>query len=78
MGMLQITDTDLISNLGKYLLLASKEDIHITKNGVDIAILTAPRKKASVIDELTGVIPNDGFDVKKARMERLSRYEGIN
>jgi hypothetical protein len=73
---MHITDSDFQSNLAKYLLLASKEDIHITRNGVDIAILTAPRKKASVIDELTGVIPNDGFDEKKARTERLSRYEG--
>jgi prevent-host-death family protein len=73
--MLQITATDLKSNLGRYLELVSHEEIHITKNGVDIAVLTAPKQRASVIDELRGVIPDDGITAKKAREERISGYE---
>lgn len=35
-----ITATELKTNIGKYLSLASKEDIIITKNGKSIAKLT--------------------------------------
>ncbi len=73
--MIQITATDFKANLGKYLNIANEEDIVITKNGMDVAVLTAPKKKPSVIDELVGIIPNDGTDLKASREERLKRYE---
>jgi len=73
--MLRITATDLKTNLGKYLGMVGRDDIHITKNGTDIAILSAPKPRASVIDELRGVIPDDGITAKKAREERIARYE---
>ena len=73
--MIQTTATDFKSNLGKYLSLVSKEEIHITKNGMDIAVLTAPKPRPSVIDELVGVIPDDGTDVKDVRAERRRRHE---
>lgn len=69
---LQITATDFKSNLGKYLTLVHREEIHITKNGVDIAVLSAPKPRLSVVDELRGVIPAD-IDVRAARAERLAR-----
>ena len=68
--MIQVTATDFKANFGKYLTLAGKEDIHITKNGADAAILIPPKPKPSVIDEITGVIPDDGYTVKEARAER--------
>ena len=37
-----ITATELRKNIGKYLSLASSEDIYITKNGRITAMLTAP------------------------------------
>jgi len=74
--MLQVTATDFKTNLGKYLNLVSKENIHITKNGVDIAILVPPPQKPSIIDELLGVIPDDGFTVKQSRQQRRLAHEG--
>ena len=37
-----ISATEFKNNLGKYLTLAAKEDIYITKNGKSIAKLTSP------------------------------------
>ena len=37
---MQITATELKNNIGRYLALAAKEDIYITKNGKSIAKLT--------------------------------------
>ena len=68
--MLQVTATDFKTNFGKYLNLAGKEEIHITKNGINVAVLIPPKARASVIDELIGVIPNDGYTVKQARADR--------
>ena len=39
---MSITATELKLNLGKYLLLAEKEDVFITKNGKVVAKLTNP------------------------------------
>jgi len=72
--MVQVTATELKINLGKYLNLAGREEIHITKNGMDVAVLAAPRARPSIIDDLVGVIPNDGFNVKQARITRRKRH----
>jgi hypothetical protein len=37
---------------------------------MDVAILIPPKRQPSVIDELIGVIPDDGYDVKQARADR--------
>ena len=75
--MLQITATDFKANLGKYLARARREDIHITKNGADIAVLTAPKTKTGWVDEITGIIPNmSDDDVKKFETERLAEKHG--
>ena len=42
-----ITATEFKNNFGKYLLLAAKEDIFITKNGKTIAKLTSPYQNKS-------------------------------
>lgn len=65
--MQQITATELKKNLGKYLLLVNKEDIIITRNGIPVAQLTLPKdKKVSLVNQLTGVIPNDDNSLKKS------------
>ena len=77
--MIQTTATDLKMNLGKYLSLARKQDIHITKNGADIAVLTAPKSRNNWVDELAGVIPNEDIDVKQYKTERLiKKHEGLD
>ena len=77
--MIQITATDLKTNLGKYLLLVGREDIHITKNGRDIAVLTVPKGRRNWVDDLTGIIPNADMDPKIIKAERLAqRYEGLD
>ena len=54
---MNITATELKNNLGKYLLLAEKEDIYITKNGKIIAKLTSPfQDKLDVVNDLFGSI----------------------
>ena len=73
--MIQVTATDFKTNFGKYLGLVAKEEIHIMKNGANIAILIPPKPQPSVIDDLVGVIPNDGYTVKQARTERRYRHE---
>ena len=73
--MIQVTATDFKTNFGKYLNLVRKENIHITKNGIDIAVLVPPIPKHSIIDELVGIIPNDGYTVKQARADRRVNRE---
>ena len=71
--MIQITATDFKSNLGKYLSLVGREDIRITKNGKDIALLTAAAEKRSWVDDITGIIPNAAIDLKEIKSERLAK-----
>ena len=73
--MIQISATEFKTNFGKYLSIAAKEEIHIMKNGRNIAVLVPPPEQPSVIDELVGVIPDDGYSVKQARSERRYRHE---
>jgi prevent-host-death family protein len=72
--MILVTATELKSNLGKYLTLSMSEDVYITKNGRSIAKLTAPDSdKAAILDELVGIIPDDGVSLDEIRNERLGR-----
>jgi prevent-host-death family protein len=75
--MLQITATEFKKNLGKYLAIINKEDIIITRNGVPIAQVTIPKdEKVSLVSQLVGIIPNDGYTIDDARKERLVKNEG--
>ena len=77
--MIQTTATDFKANLGKYLVLVGREDIHITKNGTEVAVLTAPKSKCSWVDDLIGVIPNADLDEKQIKAERLAqKYESLD
>lgn len=70
-----VTATEFKSNLGKYLEMASEQDVFITKNGKKIARLTSPSiNKLSVLDDLVGIIdPQEELDLDSFREERLSR-----
>lgn len=70
-----VTATEFKTNLGKYLKLATAQDIFITKNGKNIARLTNPSvDKLAVLDHLAGIVPEDTVsDEKTLREERLAR-----
>ena len=79
--MIQTTATDFKANLGKYLTIVGREDVHITKNGSDIAVLTAPKTNSGWVEDLIGIIPDPGpdFDAKRFKEERLAeKYESLN
>ena len=70
---MSITATELKMNLGKYLMLAEKEDIYITKNGKVIAKLTNPfQDRVDMAKSLFGILPAD-ITLEEAREERLSK-----
>ena len=70
-----VTATEFKTNLGKYLEMATSQDIFITKNGKSIARLTTPVvNKLAVLDALVGTVPQDEtMDENTIREERLSR-----
>ena len=48
-----VTATEFKTNLGKYLEMATSQDIFITKNGKSIARLTSPAvNKLALLDEI--------------------------
>ena len=67
-----VTATEFKTNLGKYLEMAMKQDIFITKNGKNIARLTSPTvNKLAVLDSLVGIVPADSaMDEKTDRHKR--------
>ncbi|OEF96882.1 hypothetical protein BHF68_07000 [Desulfuribacillus alkaliarsenatis] len=71
---MEVTATEFKKNLGKYLTLVNKEEIIITRNGIPIAQISPPKKK-SIVNQLIGIIPDDGYSLDDARMERLLRNE---
>jgi len=70
---MSITATELKMNLGKYLLLAEKEDIFITRNGKVVAKLTNPyQDRVETAKSLFGIIPAD-ITLEEAIEERLNK-----
>ena len=70
---MSITATELKMNLGKYLMLAEKEDVYITKNGKVVAKLTNPfQDRVDMAKSLFGILPSD-ITLEEARAERLSK-----
>ena len=70
-----VTATEFKTNLGKYLEMATSQDIFITKNGKNIARLTSPVvNKLVLLNNLIGIVPEDqAMDENTIREERLSR-----
>jgi len=70
--MLKISSTEFKRNLGKYLSIIGKEDIIITRNGVPVAQLSIPTdEKISLVSQITGIIPDNGYTMEDAKKERL-------
>jgi len=77
--MTRVTATDFKQNLGRYLVLARNENIHITKNGEDIAVLTAPEPKRSWVDDISGILKGVDIDEKQLKSDRLvEKYESLS
>ena len=81
-----ITATEFKKNLGKYLELANKEDIRITKNGKVIALLKAPddiAAKLAWLDSIVGIANPEGKqftdeEIENARYEEMmKKYENL-
>lgn len=70
-----ITATELKQNLGKYLMLAAKEDIIITKNGKEMAKLSNPNvDKIAMLDSMVGIVPEeDRMSLEEIKEARLAR-----
>lgn len=67
-----ITASEFKSNLSKYLLLASEQDIYITQYGKVIAKLTSPfQERVEIAKSLFGVIPSE-TTLEETKEERLN------
>ena len=69
---MNVTATELKSNLGKYLNMAGSEDVLISKNGSPVAKLTrAHASRADDMRSLFGILPSNVTleDARKARGE---------
>jgi prevent-host-death family protein len=85
-----INSTELQNNFGKYLMLAAQEDIIITRNGTEIAKLTAIKDPLAENINMTDMIfekaPKHAHDGRKATFEEFlqlmheseERYEYID
>lgn len=70
---MSITATELKHNLGKYLLLAEKEDVFITKNGKVVAKLTNPfQDRVSMAQSLFGSVLAE-MTLEEAQEERQNK-----
>ena len=68
-----VTSTELKNNLSKYLSLAEKEDIFVTKNNNVIAKITNPRQaKLAMMESLFGSLPKDA-SLEEGRMAALKK-----
>ncbi len=66
-----ISISELKVNPGKYVDIANKEPVYITKNGKKVAKLTGTNAdKVAGIKRLFGILPPE-TDLDEARMERL-------
>ena len=69
---MQITATELKMNMGKYLSMASRQDIFITKNGQRIAKLTNPSPdRVAMLDSLVGIAKAENVSLEDIKRERL-------
>ena len=68
-----VTSTDVQNNFGKYLDLASGQEIVITKNGTAVArLIGIAAKDKSLASRLVGLVSAD-VDEDAAKAERLAR-----
>ena len=69
---MSVTATELKANLGKYLLLAAREDVYITQYGKVIAKLTNPfQDRIAIAESLFGSLPQT-MTLEEAKVERFN------
>lgn len=69
---MSITATELKTNLSKYLLLASTEDVYITQYGKIVAKLTNPfQNRVEIAESLFGILPQT-MTIEEVQNERLN------
>lgn len=72
---MRVSATEFKMNMGKYIERAAVEDIIITRNGKDVALLTnVEGKKKDALKSLRGIIKGAEFTRGQIREERLGRY----
>jgi prevent-host-death family protein len=80
--MTQVTATEFKANFNKYLSLAEREDVVITKSGKSIVTLSRfKQSKVKRMESLFGIVPWDGkdIDIKQLKAERLAqKYESLD
>ena len=66
--------TEIKNNFGKYLEIASEQEIIITRNGASVAKLISVKNQSdkSISEQLRGILPNNINEesIKEARMMR--------
>lgn len=71
---MKVNSTELQNNFGKYLMLAAQEDIIITRNGTEIAKLTALGDQlGSAVNQIHESVPLYGYG-KKQPMRNFCNY----
>jgi prevent-host-death family protein len=75
-----ITATEFKNKVGKFIELAKKEDIIISKNGKNIVkIVSVGEDEYPATQSLLGVFEKaGGYDINETKEERLSKYENID
>ena len=75
--MMTVTATDVQNNFGKYLqLVQTGEEVIILRNGKEMARLISHERSVSFLtDSLVGILKAD-HDDRKARAERMKKFEG--
>ena len=70
-----ITSTELKNDLSKYLHLAEREDVFVTKNGrVMCKLSPVYEDKIAIVESLIGVVPSNAT-IDEGKNERLKRHE---
>jgi len=68
---MQVSVSELKTNIGKYISLSEKQDIYITKNGKHVAkIVSTKIDKVAAMKTIFGAIPPDA-DLHNAKAERF-------
>jgi len=77
--MTTVTATELQNHFGRFLkMVQGGQEIVITKNGAEVARLIPKAQTVSFLsDSLVGVLSSEA-DEKKARRERIARYESAD
>lgn len=72
-----VNATQFKNNVGRFLRLAQKEEVIITRNGKSvIKLVSIDKNETPITDSLVGAIKNTGnIDLRKEREERTKKYD---